>query len=465
MKFGEIVENLEITGISSEGKSIGRHDGLVVFVKDGVPGDVADVQITHRRRRFVEGQIHKLHTSSPHRTKPFCEHFGTCGGCKWQHLSYEAQLQYKQEHVSENLAKISGLELPRINEIIHSQETTHYRNKLEFTFSNKRWLTKEEIGTDSVLDRNALGFHIPKRFDKILDINTCHLQADPSNEIRLAVKDYAVKNGITFFDIREQHGLLRNLIIRTSSTGELMVIVQFFETAYETIKKLMSFLKEEFPKITSLNYIINQKKNETFNDQKVICYNGTPFIQEQMDDLTFRIGPKSFYQTNSKQAHRLYQIAEEMAEFKGDEVVFDLYTGTGTIANFIARKVKKVVGVEYVPEAIEDAKVNSEINEINNTEFFAGDMKDVLNEEFVKAHGQPDVIIADPPRAGMHADVIEVLNKIKPSKLVYVSCNPATQARDIELLSGTFEVIQIQPVDMFPQTQHVENVILLELRK
>jgi len=465
MKYGDIVENLEITGISSEGKSIGRHDGLVVFVKDGVPGDVADVMITHKRRRFVEGQVHKLHTTSSNRSEPFCEHFGTCGGCKWQHLSYEAQLTYKQDHVAENLTKISGLELPQIQTIIASDKTTHYRNKLEYTFSNKRWLTKEEIGSDSVLERNACGFHIPKRFDKILDITTCHLQADPSNEIRLAIKDYALKKGLTFFDIREQHGLMRNLIIRTSTTGDLMVIVQFFETADQTIEKLMSFLKVEFPQITSLNYIINQKKNETFHDQEVICYHGLPYIQEKMGALTFRIGPKSFYQTNSEQAHKLYQLVEKMADFDGDEVVYDLYTGTGTIANFVAGKVKKVVGVEYVPEAIEDAKVNSEINEIGNTAFFAGDIKDVLNKAFVKAHGQPDVVIADPPRAGMHADVIEVLNQIKPAKLVYVSCNPATQARDIELLSGAFEVVEIQPVDMFPQTQHVECAILLELRK
>ncbi len=465
MKFGDIIENLEITGISSEGKSIGRHDGLVVFVKDGVPGDLADIQITHKRRRFVEGQIHKLHNASPHRSEPFCEHFGICGGCKWQHLSYEAQLKYKQDHVAENLAKISGLELPEIQPIIGSGETTHYRNKLEYTFSNKRWLTKEEIGSESVLERNALGFHIPKRFDKILDINTCHLQADPSNEIRLAVKEYAIKNGLTFFDIREQIGLLRNLIIRTSTTGELMVIIQFFEPATESIKQLMSHLEEQFPQITSLNYIINQKKNETFQDQEVICISGTPYIQEKMDGLTFRIGPKSFYQTNSKQAHKLYQVVEELADFHGDEVVYDLYTGTGTIANFIASKVKNVVGVEYVPEAIEDAKVNSEINGIGNTAFFSGDMKDVLNEDFVNTNRPPDVVIADPPRAGMHADVIEVLNKIKPPKLVYVSCNPATQARDIELLSGTFETARIQPVDMFPQTQHVECAILLELRK
>ena len=464
MKFGDIIENLEITSISSEGKSIGRHNGLVVFVKNGVPGDLADVRITHKRRRFVEGQIEKFHKASSHRSEPFCEHFGTCGGCKWQHLSYEAQLKYKEEYVAENLAKISGLNLPQIEPILGSEKTTYYRNKLEYTFSNKRWLTKEEIGTDSVLERNVLGFHIPKRFDKVLDINTCHLQADPSNEIRLGVKAYATKHGLTFFDIREQHGLLRNLIIRTASTGELMVIVQFFETAYDTIEKLMSFIKEKFKKITSLNYIINQKKNETFNDQEVICYNGMPHIQEKMGDLTFRIGPKSFYQTNSDQAHKLYKLVNEMANLSAEDIVYDLYTGTGTIANFVAPKVKTVVGVEYVPEAIEDAKANSEINVITNTSFFVGDMKDVLNQQFVEKNGQPNVVIADPPRAGMHADVIEVLNKIKPGKFVYVSCNPATQARDIELLSSTFEVVKIQPVDMFPQTQHVECVVLLELR-
>jgi 23S rRNA (uracil1939-C5)-methyltransferase len=349
-----------------------------------------------------------------------------------------------------------------INPIIGSEETKYYRNKLEYTFSNKRWLTQEEIGSDTVLERNGLGFHVPGKFDKVLDIDTCHLQADPSNGIRNGLKKYALENGLTFFDIREQHGLLRNLIIRTATTGELMVIVQFFEPNKKAIVAIMEFLKTEFPEITSLNYIINEKKNETFHDQEVVCYAGTPFIQEKMADLTFRIGPKSFYQTNSLQAERLYEVAARMAALTGQETVYDLYTGTGTIANYVARNAKKVIGVEYVPEAIEDAKVNSQINAITNTAFFAGDMKDVLSEAFVEKNGRPDVIIVDPPRAGMHEDVVEMLQRIKPDRLVYVSCNPATQARDIEWLSEAFSVEEIQPVDMFPQTQHVENVILMK---
>jgi len=462
MERGAIVEKLEITAITSEGKSLGRHNGLVIFVAGAVPGDVADVEITYKRRRFLEGKITHLHTASPHRADPFCEHFGTCGGCKWQHLSYAAQLKYKQDHVAENLHKLSGLDLPLINTIIGSVETEYYRNKLEYTFSNKRWLTQEEIGSDSVLERNGLGFHLPGRFDKVLDINNCYLQPDPSNRIRLALKNYAIENGLTFFDIRDQHGLLRNLIIRTATTGEVMVIVQFFEPNKKAIIAVMEFLKSEFPEITSLNYIINEKKNETFFDQQVVCYAGTQYIQEKMADLTFRIGPKSFYQTNSKQAERLYEVAARMAALTGSETVYDLYTGTGTIANYVARSAKKVIGVEYVPEAIEDAHVNSQINGITNTAFFAGDMKDVLNDAFVEKYGHPDVIIVDPPRAGMHEDVVEMLQRIKPERLVYVSCNPATQARDIEWLSETFSVEEIQPVDMFPHTQHVENVILLK---
>ncbi len=462
MNKGDIISSLEITGISADGKSVGRHDGIVVFVKEGVPGDVAEVEITYKRRRFLEGKITNLVKASEHRSEPFCEHFGTCGGCKWQHLSYEGQLKFKQDHVEENLTKISGLNLPKINPILGSEETRFYRNKLEYTFSNKRWLTKEEIGSEGDLNRNGLGFHIPRMFDKVLDIKNCYHQAEPSNSIRNAVREYALKNNLTFFDIREQHGFLRNLIIRTTSTGETMVMLQVFEPDQKAIDGIMEFLKTEFPEITSLNYIINEKKNETIFDQEVVCVSGTPYIQEKMGALTFRIGPKSFYQTNSKQAEQLYQVAAEMAQLTGEETVYDLYTGTGTIANYVAGKAKKVVGVEYVPEAIEDAKVNSAINGISNTSFFAGDMKDVLNDAFVKKHGQPDVIITDPPRAGMHEDVVETLVRIRPERIVYVSCNPATQARDIELLSEAFTVEQIQPVDMFPHTQHVENVILLK---
>ncbi|MEQ9232306.1 MAG: 23S rRNA (uracil(1939)-C(5))-methyltransferase RlmD [Cyclobacteriaceae bacterium] len=464
MNKGDIISSLEITGISADGKSVGRHDGIVVFVKEGVPGDVAEVEITYKRRRFLEGKITHLIKASEHRSEPFCEHFGTCGGCKWQHLSYEGQLKFKQDHVEENLTKISGMDLPKIKPIIGSAETQYYRNKLEYTFSNKRWLTKEEIGSEGDLNRNGLGFHIPRMFDKILDIKNCYHQTEPSNSIRNAVRKYAFENNLTFFDIREQHGLLRNLIIRTTSTGETMVMLQVFEPDQPAIDGVMEFLKNEFPEVTSLNYIINQKKNETIFDQEVVCVSGTPYIQEKMGELTFRIGPKSFYQTNSKQAERLYEVAAEMAQLSGKETVYDLYTGTGTIANYVAGKAKKVIGVEYVPEAIEDAKVNSEINNITNTDFFAGDMKDVLNDTFVKKHGRPDVIITDPPRAGMHEDVVEALVRIRPERIVYVSCNPATQARDIELLSEAFTVEEIQPVDMFPHTQHVENVILLELK-
>ena len=421
-----------------------------------------DVDITFKKKKFAEGRIKKIVQKSPERRDPFCEHFGTCGGCKWQHLNYAAQLTYKQGHVEENLTKISGLDLPLIKPIIGSEKSKYYRNKLEFTFSNKRWLTKDEISSEGELERNGLGFHVPRRFDKVLDLNECHLQAEPSNSVRAAVKKYAVENELTFFDIREQHGLLRNLIIRTSSTGQIMVIVQVFEPDQEAIDGLMEFLKSAFPGVASLNYIINQKKNETFHDQRVVCVMGTPYIEERMGDLTFRIGPKSFYQTNSEQAEVLYSVASKMANIESNDLVYDLYTGTGTIANYIAKSAKKVIGVEYVPEAIEDAKVNSEINNIDNTSFYAGDMKDVLNPQFVEENGQPDVMIVDPPRAGMHLDVVQTIVNIKPDRLVYVSCNPATQARDLEFLSEGFSIEEIQPVDMFPHTQHVENVILLK---
>ena len=464
MKTSKVIEKLEITGVSAEGKSIARHDNRVIFIKNGAPGDVVDIKIVGKRKKFFEGEIINFHEKSTDRIEPFCEHFGTCGGCKWQHITYESQLRHKSDHVASNLRKISKTELPEINPIVGSKETTYYRNKLEYTFSNKRWLTSEEIESGEDLSRSALGFHIPKRFDKILDINHCWLQRDPSNNIRLSVKKFADDNELSFFDIRDQVGLLRNLIIRTSSTGELMVIVQFFEPDQESIELVMNHLKVEFPEITSLQYIINEKKNETFYDLPVITFSGREFIYEEMEGLKFRIGPKSFYQTNSEQAYELYKVARDFADLQGDELVYDLYTGTGTIANFIAKKANHVVGVESVEEAIVDARKNSEINGISNTTFLAGDMKDMLTDDFVKQHGQPDVIITDPPRAGMHQKVVETLNRIKPKKLVYVSCNPATQARDLELLSEEFEVVKIQPVDMFPQTHHVENVMLLRAR-
>ena len=461
LKKDDIVENITIKDITADGKSVARHNNQVIFITQGAPGDVVDIRISARRRRFIEGRIVKFHEKSPHRNEAFCEHFGLCGGCKWQHLSYEAQLSYKENHVMENLKKISGLELPENRPIIGSEETSFYRNKLEFTFSNSRWLTTEEINSGKELSRNGLGFHIPKRFDKVLDINKCWLQKDPSNAIRNYIKTYAEENDLSFFDLKAQNGLLRNVIIRITSTDELMVIVQFFEDQPKQIKELLTNLKEKFPQITSLLYIINGKKNETYYDLPVLQFSGNPYIIEKMGNLKFRIGPKSFYQTNSRQAHKLYELVTEMAAFQGSELVYDLYCGTGTIANFISRKVSKIIGIESVTEAVEDARINSEINDIHNTSFFAGDMKDLLSKKFVEQNGKPDVIITDPPRAGMHQDVVEQLNKMKPEKLIYVSCNPATQARDLSLLADHFKIETIQPVDMFPHTQHVENITKL----
>ena len=461
LKKDDIVENITIKDITADGKSVARHNNQVIFITQGAPGDVVDIRISARRRRFIEGRIVKFHEKSPHRNEAFCEHFGLCGGCKWQHLSYEAQLSYKENHVMENLKMISGLELPENRPIIGSEETSFYRNKLEFTFSNSRWLTTEEINSGKELSRNGLGFHIPKRFDKVLDINKCWLQKDPSNAIRNYIKTYAEENDLSFFDLKAQNGLLRNVIIRITSTDELMVIVQFFEDQPKQIKELLTNLKEKFPQITSLLYIINGKKNETYYDLPVLQFSGNPYIIEKMGNLKFRIGPKSFYQTNSRQAHKLYELVTEMAAFQGSELVYDLYCGTGTIANFISRKVSKIIGIESVTEAVEDARINSEINDIHNTSFFAGDMKDLLSKKFVEQNGKPDVIITDPPRAGMHQDVVEQLNKMKPEKLIYVSCNPATQARDLSLLADHFKIETIQPVDMFPHTQHVENITKL----
>ncbi len=464
MKRGTVIENVEITSISSDGKGVGRVDGQVVFIKDTVPGDVIDARITGRKKKVLQGVPEKFTTQSESRAAPFCEHFGLCGGCKWQHMSYESQLKFKQDHVSENLKKLSGLELPDLMPILGSKNQTYYRNKLEYTFSNFRWLTKEEIDSNQEQSRTGLGFHIPGRFDKILDLKKCYLQSDSSNEIRLALKQFADENGIEFFDLKKKTGLLRNLIIRTSTTGDLMVIVQVFKNDKDKIDLVMSFLHENFPSISSLMYVVNEKGNDSFYDLDVKLFAGKDHIMEKMDDLHFKIGPKSFYQTNSEQAHELYKIAANFADLKGDELVYDLYTGTGTIANFIARKAKKVVGIESVEEAIEDAKVNSELNGITNTEFFAGDMKDLLANEFINEHGKPDVIITDPPRAGMHPRVTQLLADLKVKKIVYVSCNPATQARDLQILGESYEVKKIQPVDMFPQTQHVENVVLMELK-
>jgi 23S rRNA (uracil1939-C5)-methyltransferase len=459
-----VFENVSIIDIAEEGKGVGKADDFVLFVEKAVPGDVADVQVYRKKKNFGEAKIIRLKQASGYRTEAFCEHFGTCGGCKWQHMTYEAQLQFKQKTVAGALSHLAKVDVSGMLPIVASPEDRYYRNKLEYTFSNKRWLTDGENRTEEPVDMDALGFHIPGRFDKILDVNHCYLQADPSNDIRNKVRDFAKKQHISFYDLKHHSGALRNLIIRTSSTGELMVIVVFAYATEEEIDVLMNFVDQDFPHITSLLYIINQKKNDTIFDQEVLVKRGPEYIYEEMEGIRFRIGPKSFYQTNSIQAYKLYQIAREFAGFKGDELVYDLYTGAGTIANFIAGKVKEVVGVEYVPSAIEDARINSAINNIANTKFYAGDMKDVLNADFVAAHGKPDVIITDPPRAGMHPDVVNRLMEIEAQKIVYVSCNAATQARDLLVLKEKYNVEKIQPVDMFPHTQHVENVVLLNLK-
>ena len=409
----------------------------------------------------MEGYPILYHTYSDKRVEPFCEHFGVCGGCKWQHLDYEAQLEYKHQQVVDNLQRIGKVEIGKTYPILRSKKIKKYRNKLEFTFSNKRWLKKEEIQSEEPLERNALGFHIPRLFDKIVDIEQCHLMEEPTNKIKNVIRKYALENDISFFDIREQTGLLRTLMIRITDFGEVMVLVQFAQNEVEVIKNLLSHIRETIPEITSLLYVINNKGNDTFNDLEVITFDGKDHIIEEMNGIKFKIGPKSFYQTNSAQAHNLYQVVADFADFKGNELVYDLYTGTGTIANFCASKVEKIIGLEYVPEAIEDAKENSRFNNISNTDFFAGDMKDLLNEAFIEKYGKPNVVITDPPRAGMHENVVDLLMKVEPEKIVYVSCNPATQARDIQLMSSKYSVEKIQPVDMFPQTHHVENVALL----
>jgi 23S rRNA (uracil1939-C5)-methyltransferase len=459
-----IIENLRITEIAAEGKCIGRHNEKVIFVEKVAPEDVVDVRVLKSKKSFANATPIKFHTYSTLREKPFCEHFGVCGGCKWQHINYDTQLFYKAKQVKDSLERIGKLKLPEVYPILPSVKTSYYRNKLEFTFSNKRWLTSDELQSESIDDKNALGFHVPGRFDKIIELNHCYLQEDPSNGIREEIRKYAGKEKLEFFDIRVQEGFLRNLIIRTSITGEVMVIVQVFRNDEEDIKKLMQHLQSKFPSITSLYYVVNSKGNETIHDQDLILFSGKPYITEKMEDLSFRVGPKSFYQTNSEQASELYKVARDFAGLTGTEVVYDLYTGTGTIANFVARSAKKVIGIEYVPMAIEDAKVNSEINNITNTTFYAGDMKDVLNDSFMQNHDRPDVIITDPPRAGMDAKVVEMLRRIAAPRIVYVSCNPATQARDLALLDDMYVIKKVQPVDMFPHTHHVENVVMIELR-
>lgn len=460
-----VVENVEITGVAAEGKSIARVDDMVVFIPYGASGDVVNIKLDKKKRSYAEAHIVDMVKPSPDRVTPACEHFGVCGGCKWQHIPYESQLRYKRDQVVDALTRIAKVEIPEVNPTLGSKETFCYRNKLEYTFSCKCWITFEDLRSGrEIADRNALGFHIPGAFDKVLDIKKCWLQDDLSNRIRLFVRQYALAKGYEFYDIKAQQGLMRTLMVRIASTGEVMLIVVFARPEQEKIDDMMGAIAAEFPEITSLLYVVNQKVNDTIADQEVITYRGRDYINEEMEGLQFRIGPKSFYQTNSLQAYELYKVARRMAYLKPDDLVYDLYTGTGTIANFVARQVKKVVGIEYVPEAIADAKLNSEVNGIDNTIFFAGDMKDVLTDGFIAEHGRPDVMIIDPPRAGMHEDVVNVILNARPERIVYVSCNPATQARDLALMDSLYRVEEVQPVDMFPHTHHVENVVRMTRR-
>ena len=445
---------------------MGKVENQVVFVPMTVPGDVVDVQIRKHHRRFMEGVVVRYVKKSELRVDHFCEHFGICGGCKWQNLPYEEQLKQKTKQVEDQLVRIGHLDIPEVRPCLGSERTREYRNKLEFTFADKRWLTYEEIATAGDIESTpAVGFHIPGCFDKVLDINKCHLQVDLSNRIRLATKAFCIENGYSFHNARAHEGLMRTMVIRTASTGEVMVIVVFNENDKERIDALMSHLKEQFPEITSLIYMINEKWNDSLGDREPICFAGKDHIIEEMEGLQFKVGPKSFYQTNSEQAYELYKVTREFAELKAEDTLYDLYTGTGTIANFCARHAKRVVGVEYVPEAIEDAVINSRINGIENTTFYAGDMKDVLSDEFVNRNGRPDVIILDPPRAGVDERVLEVIKRAAPERMVYVSCNPSTQARDLALLNDMYEILAVQPVDMFPHTHHVENVVKLRRRE
>ena len=460
-----IFYEVTITDVAAEGKAIAKVDDMVIFTQYAVPGDVVDLQIFKKKKNYMEGRVIKFHSYSEKRCDAVCEHYGTCGGCKWQILPYDEQIRYKQKQVVDNLTRLGHIELPEVTPILGSEKTYFYRNKLEYTFSNRKWLTMEDMQKEHRPEElNGVGFHIPGMFDKVLDINKCWLQDDISNQIRNEIRAYAQANRLTFFDLRNQEGFLRTLMIRTTSTGELMVVMVFFYEDEPARVALLQHLADRFPQITSLLYVINSKCNDTITDQEIHCFKGAEAIYEEMEGLRFKIGPKSFYQTNSEQAYELYKVARNFAELTGDELVYDLYTGTGTIANFVSRKARQVIGIEYVPEAIEDAKVNSSINGIDNTLFFAGDMKDILTDKFIEEYGRPDVIITDPPRAGMHEDVINVILNAAPRRIVYVSCNPATQARDLQLLDVKYKVTAVQPVDMFPHTHHVENVVRLELK-
>lgn len=458
-----LLEKVKITDIGAEGNALARVDNLVVFVPMLIPGDIVDIQVIKKRKKYLEGRVIRFHEYSPDRITPRCIHFGVCGGCKWQHLPYDFQLKFKEKQVRDNLMRIGKIQLPEINPILGSPDEYLYRNKLEYTFSNKRWLTDQEVKSGTEFsNKDALGFHIPGLFDKVLDIEECHLQPEPSNAIRNAVKKYAQENGLEFFDLREQKGFLRNLVIRNTLDGQVMVIVVFFREDPDKREALLDFLASGFPRISSLMYVINSKKNDSLNDQTPVLYKGEDHLVEKMEGLRFRIGPKSFYQTNTKQALTLYRTALDFAQLTGSEIVYDLYTGAGTIANFVSAHAGKVIGIDYVEDAIRDAEINSGFNNIKNTLYFAGDMKDVLSEKFFEENGPPDVIITDPPRAGMHEDVVKAIEKAGPDRIVYISCNPSTQARDIFLLSSGYDVLKVQPVDMFPHTHHVENVVLLK---
>ncbi len=459
----ESFEKVEITGIAAGGKAIAKIEGMVVFVPFAAPGDIADITFRKKKKKHAEGTVDRFHSYSPLRAEPFCSHFGICGGCKWQHITYTEQLKFKQQQVVDNLERIGKMDIPAVNNILPSPKTTFYRNKLEYTFSSIRWLTREEIESgEEIKETSALGFHIPGRFDKVLDIKKCYLQKDPSNQIRLEVKKYAVENGIPFFHLRKQEGLLRNLIIRTSSTGDVMVIVVFSGRDERIVDGLLSHLRDTFPEITSLLYVINPKANDTINDLDAELFHGKDHITERMEDLEFMTGPKSFFQTNPCQAYNLYKVVRDFASPQKHEVIYDLYTGTGTIANFIARDAGKVTGIEYVQEAIDYAVLNSDLNGIGNTNFFAGDIRRLLSSEFVEKNGAPHTVILDPPRTGIHKDIAKKITEIKPSKIVYVSCNPSTQSRDLQILSEHYKIVKVQPVDMFPHTHHVENVVLCE---
>ena len=461
-----ILENVTIADVAAEGKALARVDDMVVFTQYAVPGDVVDIQVTKKKKNYCEGRVTQFHKYGEERCEAVCSHYGVCGGCKWQILPYEAQLRYKQKQVEDALRRLGHIELPEISPIKGSAKRYFYRNKLEFTFSNKKWIPFSDMESGVVPETmNGVGFHIPGMFDKVLDIDKCWLQEDISNQIRNEIRDYALRHGLTFFDLRNQEGFLRTLMIRTTSTGEVMAVMVFYHEDKEAREALLAHIAERFPQITSLLYVRNGKCNDTITDQEIHLYKGSEAIYEEMEGLRFKIGPKSFYQTNSEQAYELYKVAREFAALGGDELVYDLYTGTGTIANFVSRQARQVIGIEYVPEAIEDAKENSRINGIGNTLFYAGDMKNILTDSFIQEHGRPDVIITDPPRAGMHEDVVKVILNAAPSRIVYVSCNPATQARDLQLMDEKYRVEAVQPVDMFPHTHHVENVVLLTLRR